>query len=1123
MKKVFINQTQANYAWLQRTIRIMKLNAFLLIFTTLLVSANSFSQPQMLTMNYDQISLQHLFKEVENQTDYRFAYSRSSLNPTEKVTVHVNEEPIDNLLASVLDRNKQVYTIIDKYVVISDKDNYSALLMLQENMVTGKVVDASSGDPLPGVNVLIKGTTTGVITDFDGHYSISISDKNAVLVFSFLGYKTQNIPINNKTVINISLVQEVTGLDEVVVVGYGTMKKSDLTGAITQMNAEDITAVSTSNPVQALQGRSAGVSVMTNNAPGESPTLRIRGSGSISAGNDPLYVVDGFPLMDADLSDINPNDIKSMEILKDASATAIYGSRGANGVVLITTKSGNKGKYKLSFSTYMGVQAPSRVVEMLGRDEFIDFINEAYTYSTGSPVYSSSGIVAPDYDTDWQDEIINDAATVQEHSFSFSGGNDRTMYLLSGSYHSQEGLVDASGFEKYTVRTNISNDFNKWLKVGTHLQISRTNQDIRENPTGNIFRYGWPTCPVKNEDGSWYYSVDDPDISSYFEGRWNPASNADEVTDEMKKDRILGDVYAEITFGEHLKFKTNFGVDIANKKGYNYSTTESVGGQNSGGYGVGGQSYYTTISKLTENILTYSNVWNDKHRFSATGVYSYQDYSYESLEIDGSGFTNDETGAYDMSLADESSVTYSSNKYSNKLVSFTSRLTYSYDARYMLTATGRYDGSSRFGENNKWGFFPSFGVGWRVNNEAFMENLKDQITNLKIRASYGVTGNQEIGNYNSLAQLSSVYYSYNDEQIIGYTESIGNPDLQWERTAQIDIGVDLSLWNRIDLAFDYYKRNTTDLLYEVPIPTTSGYSSMLENIGEVENTGFEISAHARILDGPLKWDVSLNFSKNQNEVIELYNDVEEVNIGTSENGMAKYLKVGDPVTGIWSRESAGIIKTDEQLAEYQVIRSAAQLGEEMYVDHTGDSSITSEDYICLGSTVPEKFYGFSTSLAYKNFSLEIYGQGAFDYASQASINNNSYGDDAIGYASSTESYLIYGENQLLNVVYLPTKYARDDMWSEDNPDGDFPRAGAQGSYVSDRTNADWHYFILKNIIFSYDFSGLMGNVNWIESAKFYINMQNFVAASNQRGYNPENGDVSYPWARTTIFGIKANF
>ncbi len=1105
---------------LQKMLLIMRLTLFIIVASALSVFASdSYSQNTRISLELKNTTVKDALKAIENTSEFYFIYNNELIDVNRKIDINVRDERIVDILGEIFAGQDVEFTVIDRKIVLSPSEITSVQAQIQ---ISGKVTDRS-GNALPGVAVVVKGTTQGTITDNNGNFRLSIPTDAQTLLFSFVGMRSQEVLIGNKTTFNIIMEEETIGIEEVVAVGYGTQKKSDLTGAITQVKAAELTSVMGSNPVQALQGRAAGVAVLTNNAPGSSPTLRIRGSSSINAGNDPLYVVDGFPLMNSNLNDINPNDIESIEVLKDASSSAIYGSRGANGVVIVTTKKGQQGRNDLSVNSYFGVQTPERLVEMLGREEFIDYVNTAYTYSKGSPVYTTAK-PAPDYNTDWQDAIVRDMATIQEHSVTFMGGKDKTSFMLSGGLFSQQGLLPASGFDKYTLRSNLNHEFRKWLMVGTHLQYSSAQQDIRDNPTGNIFRFGWPTMPVKNADGSWYYSFLDPQHDSYIEGKWNPVADATEVTDESVRNRLLGDVFAEFTIHKNLKFKTNFGVDISNQKRYQYNSSKSSGGMSSGGKGLGGQTYNKMTSKLTENILTYSNVWNNVHRLTATAVYSYQDYLYDALTISGSGFQNDATGANDMSLADRSSVTYSSTKYGNKLISWTARASYVFNDKYMFTTTGRYDGSSRFGANNKWGFFPSVGVGWRVSQESFLNGNK-VISNLKLRASYGVTGNQEISNYASLPKLTSVYYVFNNALLQGFTESIGNSDLRWERTTQYDLGFDLGLFKKLDISVDYYDRTTNDLLYNVPIPTTSGYSSILDNIGEVKNNGLEIAVNSLILDREVKWSLGGNISLNRNKIAALYGDVQKILLGTSSNGYARYLEVGKPVNAIYTRESGGIINTQEKLDAYRKIKSTANMGEEMYIDHTPNNSIGIDDYICIGSPEPKFFYGLSTNLSYKNFSLDIYGQGAYDYASVAGIDNSAFGSTSIviGYATATDSYLMYGENQLLNQNYQPSKYAYDRMWSESNPNGTFPRAGAKDMYFSDRTSAHWSYFIVKNIKLGYDFSSLIKKADWVKELTVFLNAQNYISYANHRGYNPENGDTTYPWAKTMIFGINAKF
>jgi TonB-linked SusC/RagA family outer membrane protein len=1107
-----------NSAIINYFFRIMRLLTLFLSVGISIVSAhNSYSQSTSFSLNRSNITLRELFDEIERKSEFIFFYQADVLDENRQIDINAREQTIEKILEQIFSDTDNVYVIDERQIYISQKS--SGIEQQEKVKVTGRIINQSD-ETVIGASIVEKGSSTnGTVSDINGHFNLNVS-LGATLVISYIGYKTQEIAVGNQTTLRITLAETAEDLEEVVVVAYGTMRKSDLTGAINQVSANDIALAGVSNPIQAIQGRAPGVTVMTTNGPGSTPSIRIRGNGSIDAGNEPLYVVDGFPLMDNDLNAINPNDIESIEILKDASSTAIYGSRGSNGVIMVTTKTGSKGRNNLNMNVYTGIQTPDRLPEMISGQTFIDFINEGYIYKTGKPIYDANH-PAPAYNTDWQREIISKQAWVSDYSLSFNGGNNTTEYLISAGIYSQEGIMAASGFDRYTFRTNLTHAFRNWLTVGTHLQATHSIRDRRDNPTANIFRWGWPTFPIQNPDGSWYYAKDDPYISTFLEGRWNPVSDTHEVTDKFTTDRLLGDIFAEFSFLEKFKFKTNFGYDLSNEKNYNYLTSKSVGNLDKK-TGSGEQIQTKRETMISENILTYQNEWN-KHRLTATAVYSWQSYNYEKMSLSGSGFSEDATGAYDMSKADPQSITFSTDKYSSELQSYTARLAYSFDYKYLLTVTGRYDGSSRFGKNNKWGFFPSVGIGWRIEQESFMESLREIFTSAKVRASYGVTGNQEIGNYQSLPKLSAARMIYNDIPLEGYYETIGNSDLLWERAFQLDLGLDLTIINRLDVTLDYYNRKTSNLLYSVPIPSTSGYTNMLSNIGGVLNRGIEFNLRYKVFDSDLKWTIGGNISKNVNEITELYGNVKSVNLGESSNGMAKYLKVGDPVTGIWGRESAGIIQTQEQLVEYQKIVPSAQLGEEMYVDQDNNNRIDADDYICWGSTVPNFIYGLSSKLTYKGFGLDIYGQGAYDYTSDASIDNNKFGSSAIGFATSTDNYLFYGENQILSNVYIPTVYAYERMWSENNPDGTFPRAGAKGVYFSDRTHAHWSYFIMKNIVLSYDFSGLLNNKSLVKNLKLSFNVQNPFSYATHRGYNPENGDVTYPWIRSYTLGINVNF
>ena len=988
--------------------------------------------------------------------------------------------------------------------------------------VRGVVRDAQ-GEPLIGVSVVPSDDQRqGVITNMDGQYDITVKG-GTTLRFSYVGFKTQTVKVVPGGNYDIKLVEDNDMMDEVVVVGYGTMKKSDLTGSTTSLRSDAITSVMAANPIEALQGKSSGVAVFTNSQPGEAPTLRIRGSASINAGTDPLYVVDGFALTDGNMNDINPADIESMEVLKDASATAIYGSRGANGVVMITTKKGSKGKHNISVHANMGVQMRSRLIETITGQEFIDYINKANTAQGGSAPFPN-GYNGSFYD--WQKGVIKSSAITQDYGLTLDGMSNETRYMFSAGYYNQDGLLDAQGYEKFTLHSNLDHKFNKWFSIGANMQLTSSRQNIMTNPvTNDIFRSGWPTDQPKNDDGSW-------NIIQHGEV-FNPFADMDATTDQVKNIRFIGNFYAQIDFSKHFNYKLNIGYDTKTSNQYQYLSSQMAKGIQAGtDTGTGMHKWARQESRLMDNILTYSNQWGD-HRMSLTGVYSWQDYKYRYSQMSGN-FSNDALGAWDFSGVDQASLKAASDIYSNRLISWTARGTYAYKDRYMLTATIRFDGSSRFGSDNKWGTFPSVGVAWRASEENFLKDSK-VISDLKIRASYGVTGNQEIGNYQSLARLanstSNANYSDGTNSIIGFYEEVGNSKLKWESTRQFDAGFDLSLFDRVFLNFDYYNRQTQDLLYTVPIPSTSGYSSVLSNVGKVSNYGIELSLSADVYKNR-DWKVTVggNFTYNTNKIKKLYDGADRITVydGTASTGLARVLEVGQPVNGVYAYHSLGIIRTQEQLDEYLAkmpsLKGLVGIGSEMYEDVDGNGSLSIEDTKCIGSVEPKYFYGINLGVQWKDLKIQVYGQGAWKYASMAGSENhyNNGSKWAIGY-QDTGNYAMWVDNNVKNQLGIPSVDGYHNMFDPvTNPNGCAPAVGAKGVVLSDRTNADWSYFILKNIQLSYDFSKLI-KTDYIKSLVFNVNFQNFVTSANHLGYNPENGDVSNPYGKTIMFGVNIKF
>ncbi len=1112
---------QESIVEIKHLFHIMKITTLILfIFAGTAFATETYSQVMKVTVMADKISTGKVINEIEKQTDYLFVYNVNEVNLKRTVQVSAENKSVAEVLNKVFEGTDIYYAMEGKNIMLMSKAKENSSVQQTENKIKGVVKD-TNGEPIIGANITVKGQSIGTITDIDGRFILEAST-NALLQVTYIGYVSQELQVNNRKEITIILQEDAKALEEVVVIGYGTAKKSDLTGSTAQIKPEALTASVVGNALESLQGKAAGVAVFNDNKPGASPSIRVRGSGSITASNEPLYVVDGFPLMDGNISDLNPSDIESMEILKDASSTAIYGSRGANGVVMITTKKGKSGTKNLSVNTSVGVQIPGRLANLISGEDFINFMNAGYK-NQGSNVPFPNNPSTYATDTNWEKEILENSSLLQDYSITFDGSSNKTNYMLSTGFYNQEGLLKAQNYQKYTFHGNLQHSFNKWLTIGANTQFTYSIQDVFDSALIDIYRYGWPTEKIKDEDGA--YNIASMH-NTYMLYPWNPVLDMNETTTRFTTNRFLGSLFAEMQLTKDLKYRLSLGIDLKNTRKYNYVSSESAINKASGLKGNGYNNWDKRFSKVMENILTYNHTWN-KHRLTATAVYSWQDFTYEDINLSGSGFENDQTGAWSMGLADKSSVSWATNKYSNKLISFTGRVSYIYDDKYLLTATSRWDGSSRFGANSKWGYFPSVGLGWRLSQESFLKSNK-VITNLKIRSSFGITGNQEIGNYKSLAQLTGSNYTDGSSVIYGFKESIGNGDLKWERTTQLDLGFDLGLWNRMDIAFDYYIRNTNDLLYDVPIPSTSGYSRILSNIGKVTNKGWELSVGGTIIQNKdFNLYASANITYNQNKIKELYGGVDEVSVRYEAGGLARILKVGESVDAVYARHSLGIIKTQEQLEEYKkkVPNTAAnaQLGDEMYEDINKDGSISSDDYICLGSVQPKYFYGLNIGMEYKGFGISIYGQGGHKYASITGAedyytNNSAW---AMSYANLT-SYLLYGENQISNNVHIPTQYAYKHMWSPENPDGDYPTAGAHDVYLSDRTNSNWKYFILKNIQVNYDLAPLL-KIKSVKSLKVNLNFQNFVTFANHRGYNPINGDTSNPWAKSIILGINAKF
>ncbi|MGB3800343.1 MAG: SusC/RagA family TonB-linked outer membrane protein, partial [Lewinella sp.] len=737
-----------------------------------------------------------------------------------------------------------------------------------QTSISGTVIDTDD-NPLIGVTVAVQGTSAGTVTDLDGTYTLTLPEDGNVLLFSYTGYVTESVEVGTQTVIDIMLEQDVAVLDEVVVIGYGTQRRSDLTGSVASISGEDLTSQPINSMEQGMQGRLAGVQVVNNSAaPGGGISVRIRGTTSILNGSEPLYVVDGFPITGTSqfqtnagrgvegqtgaqytvdqnpLSTINPSDIESIEILKDASATAIYGVRGANGVVLITTKRGQTGAPRLSYNGTIGTQSAAKTYDVLNAQEFQDYANLAETNAGNPPIYSG----APAQDYYWQDLVLRNAP-LQNHQLSLSGGTDRIKYLVSAGYFDQEGIIKGSDFSRYSIRLNTDISVTDNFKIGNSLTVSRsvTNAAFTEgearNGVMNASILLAPNLPIFQPDDT-YTTGNDLEVPNAG-GSENPLALINETLDETKNTRILGTIFGEYTIIPDLTARVSVGVDLDARERQVYRTVL----YNESGVNGADVSNLSRTSLLNENTLNYRKEVG-KSTYTALAGFTVQREEEDYRGISASGFATDVTGPYN--LGGGSNVPNVSSGFSEfSIMSFIGRLNYNYADKYLLTVTGRRDGSSKFAADNKWAFFPSVAGAWRISSESFMDNIRETVDNIKLRVGYGVAGNQELPSYRSLALLQSTNYNFNGTVVNGYSPlSVAVPGLTWETTKQLNAGLDISLTGgKLNLSIDVYDKVTEDLLLEVLLPETSGITEpSIQNLGEMQNRGIEFALDALVIN-----------------------------------------------------------------------------------------------------------------------------------------------------------------------------------------------------------------------------------------------------------------------------------
>ncbi|PSL43120.1 TonB-linked SusC/RagA family outer membrane protein [Chitinophaga niastensis] len=967
------------------------------------------------------------------------------------------------------------------------------------NAVTGQLTDAGSGQPLPSVTIGIKGTGQGTFSDANGRYTISAAATDS-LVFSFVGYVTKTVHVGNRTKINMPLESSNKLLNQVVVVGYGTQQKKDVTGAVGIVSMKSIKDMPVAGPDQALAGQIAGIQVSTSNGiPGGGPQVQVRGIGAVGAGSQPLYVVDGYPLASSSeqISDpmnaINPQDIESMAVLKDASATAIYGSRGANGVVLITTKRGSAGIPLIQVSANYGTQ----VIPQKGRpnlmngQEFAQFRKEAIednirftehrepTDADIPAIYRHPELIGKG--TNWFDAVTR-VAPMEDINLSMSGGNEKIRTYISAGYFNQDGVIINSGYQRFSVRANVDATLSDRFKVGFNVAPSYTTRKGSANGEGRgeVFGIASPIEPVYNPDGTYNAFIQSPGTF----GLPNPVMSLNETVNRSKSSRILFNVYGEYEILKNLKFKSTFNTDYQEGSS-EYFRPSTLGNTNaappsipSGSYGNGNY-----LNWLNENTLTYQHTTTSGHAFTGLLGYTIQSQKEQYAGFNGANYPDDDI----KTLNAAATITGGTDKTEWALLSYLARVNYAYKDKYLVTATVRSDGSSRFGPNNRWGTFPSVALGWRVSQESFMKSLTN-ISDLKLRASYGFSGNFNIGNYSYMSSIGTSDYVLGGSLAGGRVmNSLGNPKLGWEKMKELNIGIDIGLWkDRVYITADIYKRNTQDLLLNVEIPQSSGFGTVTENRGDMENRGLEIGISSRNIETKrLIWTTNFNISFNRNKVLALGKDNAPIYSGNSSEGNPTNISmVGKPLAMLYGYVFDGIYQNQGEVDKGPAFPGAIP-GNIRFKDINGDGVITPvQDFAIIGNPYPDFNWGMTNILNYKNFDLRVLVVG-------------SMGADRL---HATNDY-----NGNIDGVFNVRKDVARRWRSESNPgNGKVPTTNGSGRGrvmyrdVSSLTVEKNNYAWVKNITLGYS----IPRRGFVQSARVYVSVQNVILFTKYSG-NPE--------------------
>ena len=976
--------------------------------------------------------------------------------------------------------------------------------------ITGTVKDKQSGDILVGVNVLVDHTSHGIVTDVDGNYSIEVGPNDSVLVFSYVGFFKKYVNIQNRTEVNVLMEEDIQGLDEVVVVGYGTQKRSDLTGAVSTVNMKEMDKMSVANVDQALQGQVAGLDITSNTGtPGEPVTVRIRGIGTLNNSN-PLFVVDG--MMVDDINFLNPGDISSIEVLKDASSTAIYGSRGSNGVVIITTKKGTK-KGRVQFNYYYGWQNFWRSTNVMDAKTWGALKNEAMVAAGNQPPIPDPSQL---HNTIWFDEIRDVNAPIQNADLSFSGGGDKGNYFLSTNYFAQDGIVKKSGYKRISLRANASYKIKPWLKIGENLTLVGTEKEKEpwtDEWTSIIITSmaADPASSVRNADGTFARGI--------YNDTWNPAAIIEYQNYLDKVYRTIGNIYLDLDITKWLTFRTNYSLEYSFGRTSNFEPTYYVSPVQQNSIT---KLYVNNSSRLISqwsNILGFDKVFGN-HTISAIAgmeMYSYH-YDYNSMSVNGIP-SNDIDIRYINNATGNNAASVSGSAVDVRQLSYLARVNYNFKNRYLLTANFRADASSKFTEANRWGYFPSFSAGWKISEENFMKNIK-VISSLKLRAGWGQIGNQgSVPPYQDVTTASpGANYLWGGQLAPGYSfPGAGNPQIKWETTSTTNFGLDYGLWEgRLSGSIEYFNKVTTGMLLQVPVPGVTGIESPpTQNAGEMKNNGFEFSVLYKNMDHKFKYSFGGIFTSIKNEVVDL--GAEDAFIDGAMFMNSYYVTrtaVGMPIAQFYGYKTDGLFQNQAEV-DAQTAQQNVAPGDVRYVDADKDGKL---DFYYLGSPLPDFTYSFNANFQYLGFDLSLFLQGVHG--------NKVFNGTAFYKRSSTATWNL-GKDMI-------------NRWTGEGTQTDarYPRMNANdvnNSMMSDRYLEDGSYLRIKNVQLGYTFSNRLTKKMKLEKLRFYVNAQNLFTFTKYTGLDPEVGinygdplDIGvdrgrYPQARMYSVGVNLIF